>query len=107
MAVFGDGSLKAWNASTGEPAWSLSLPAPHGGIASSAAFSPDGQLVALGFQNGPLMLFDSMDGRALSRQWTSDNGTLMELAFSPDSQWLAAGYASGDVKIWQVSRMVE
>ena len=107
MAVFGDGSLKAWNVSDGAPAWSLSLPAPHGGLASSSAFSADGQMVVLGFQNGPLILFDSMDGRALSKQWTSDKGTLMELAFSPDSQWLAAGYASGDVKIWQVRRMVE
>ena len=107
MAVFGDASLKAWDASNGEPAWSLSLPGPHGWYASSAAFSPDGRMVALGFPNGPLMLFDSMDGSALSGQWSSDKGTLMELEFSPDSQWLAAGYASGDVHIWQVSRMVE
>jgi len=107
MSVFGDATLKAWDATNGEPAWSLSLPGAHGWYASSAAFSADGQMVALGFPNGPLMLFDSMDGSALSGQWSSDKGTLMELEFSPDSRWLAAGYASGDVKIWQVSRMVE
>ncbi len=63
MAVFGDGSLKAWKVSSGEPAWSLSLPSPHGWYVSSAAFSPDGHMVALGMPNGPLMLFDSLVGK--------------------------------------------
>lgn len=106
MAVFGDGSLKAWKVSNGEPAWSLSLPSPHGWYVSSAAFSPDGRMVVLGMPTGPLMLFDSFTGRTISQQWVSENGTLMELRFSPDSQWLAAGFASGEVKIWQVDRLV-
>jgi WD40 repeat protein len=107
LAVFGDASLKAWYASSGEPAWSLRLPAPHGWFVFSASFSADGQMVAVGMPNGPLALFDSREGRALSRQWISDAGSLMELAFSPDSQWLAAGFATGELKVWQVSRMVE
>ena len=107
MAVFGDGRLKSWRVSSGEPLWSLSLPSPHGWYASATAFSADGKMVALGMPNGPLMLFDSMDGSALSKQWSGETGTLMELAFSPDSQRLAAGYVSGELKIWQISRMVE
>ena len=107
MALFGDGSLKAWNVSNGEPAWNLALPYPHGWYVSSAAFSPDGKLAALGMPTGPLMVFDSRDGKPVSKQWVSETGTLMQLAFSPDSQWLAAGFATGEVKIWQVDRMVE
>ena len=107
MAVFGDARLKAWHVSTGEPAWSLSLPAPHGWYLSSAAFSSDNQMVAVGMPNGFLMLFDSKDGRVLSKQWFEEVNTLMELVFSPDSQWLSAGFASGNVKIWQVNRLVQ
>lgn len=107
LAVFGDASLKAWHASSGELAWSLRLPAPHGWYVFSATFSSDGQMLALGMDNGPLALFDSREGRAISRQWISDAGSLMELAFSPDSQWLAAGFATGELKAWKVSRLVE
>ena len=107
LALFGDGSLKAWNVSTGEQAWHLALPVPHGWYLSTAAFSPDGQQVAIGMPNGTLLLFDTREGSLLSTRWIPDCNTLMKVAFSPNGEWLSAGYATGTIKAWQVDGLLE
>jgi len=107
LTLTGDGRLIAWDISTGEMVRQLAVAIPHGWYISSNAFSEDGSLVAVGMQNGPLLVFDSKSGQLLSRQWIEEGGTLMQLAFSPDGEWLAAGFANGRVKLWRVERLIE
>jgi hypothetical protein len=107
MALLGDGRLHAWHISTGEPAWQLALPIPHGWFINISAFSPDGSLVAVGMHNGTLILFDVQSGKTFTRQWITNGGTLQQLAFSPDGEWLAAGFTTGIVKIWQIAGLLE
>jgi hypothetical protein len=107
LAIFGDGTLKAFDVDTGELAWQLALSITHGWHISNVAFSQDGNLAAVGMHNGPLLLFDSKEGAVLSKQWIYDAGTLMQVAFSPDDQWLAAGFSNGRVKVWQITQLID
>jgi WD40 repeat protein len=107
MALTGEGKLTGWDISTGGISRQLALAIPHGWYISSSAISEDGSLVAVGMQNGPLLLFDSRSGQVFSRQWIEDGGTLMQLGFSPQGDWLAAGFANGRVKLWRVEGLIE
>jgi WD40 repeat protein len=62
------------------------------------AFSPDGQMVAVGTEN--IQLRRTSDGELLR---TLDGGeALLSVAFSPDSQFLAAAGFVGTALIWRV-----
>ncbi len=105
LALQGDGKLTAWDISAGEMDRELALQTPHSWLIFTAAFSDDGRMVAVGMHHGPLLMFDTLTGMALTTQWTN-RSSLMQLAFSPDGDWLAAGYADGRVKIWQVEDLI-
>lgn len=106
LALLGNGRLYAYDLSTGGSAWQLALAIPHGWYISSAAFSEDGRLVAMGMHNGPLLVFNTNSGEMFTRQWITDGGTLQQVAFSPDNQWIAAGFTTGKVRVWQVERFL-
>lgn len=66
---------------------------------TSAAFSPDGQTLAMGSYSGA-KLWRVSDG-SLLRNVTTEAGKAV--AFSPDNQILATGLGSTTVKLWRVS----
>jgi TIR domain-containing protein/WD40 domain-containing protein len=66
---------------------------------TSAAFSPDGQTLAMGSYTGA-KLWRVSDG-SLLRSITTEAGKAV--AFSPDNQILATGLGSTTVKLWRVS----
>ena len=61
----------------------------HDGPVSSAAFSPDGRLLATGDFNGRLILWDVQTGAALrvTKKFVSD--AIRSIAFSPDGKMMA------------------
>jgi RNA polymerase sigma factor (sigma-70 family) len=69
--------------------------------AESAAFSPDGQLLAVGTRYGLVRLWDLASGQP-GRTLSGHVGYVMCLAFSPDGRTLAAG-SWRNVRLWEIA----
>jgi WD40 repeat protein len=93
-ALWHQGSAKAW-----EQAWFYSSPEGH---ATAAAFSPQGNLLAVGTSQGKVLL-----GQPSAEGWdtlyTLECGALVrDVAFSPDGATLAVGLSNGTIRLWEV-----
>jgi WD40 repeat protein len=91
------------------------------GSIHSLAYSPDGEMAALGYYDGTLMLWSEDDqsfywlGHCESREsWMAydkegnvvcEDHEVTALAFSPNSERLASGSLDGRVIVWDVSRL--
>jgi WD40 repeat protein len=88
--------IKVWDAVTGQNLATLT----GQGILVSAAFSPDGRWLALGGQDGLLLLADWAESKKTARL-QGHKGYVAAVAFSRDGQLLAsAGVDDRMVKIW-------
>ncbi|MBD1803884.1 CHAT domain-containing protein [Microcoleus sp. FACHB-SPT15] len=107
-----DGAIKIWNWRTGELLHTLNRPSPSDLIGSlvswfdssigslwSVAISPDGQTLASGGSDQPIMLWNSSTGKLL-RTLTEHSGTVLSVAFSPDGQTLVSGGDDNTIRIW-------
>jgi tetratricopeptide (TPR) repeat protein len=66
----------------------------------SVAFSSDGRLIAAGFLNGGIQVWDVDSGLkvySISGHLASVNS----VAFSPDNQWLVSGSRDRKIKLWE------
>src|SRR5262249_30517468 len=84
---------------TGQKLWHTEIPAPgfHEG-----AFSPDGELVAVGCYPNEVLLLDAATG-ALVTPLRGHTDRVTGLHFSPVAQRLASSSHDGTVLIWDVS----
>lgn len=64
-------------------------------------YSPDGAMLAMGFSNGDMRLFDVGEDR-LVYKWKANMDRITGLAFSSDMAYLASASADGDVLIWGI-----
>lgn len=79
---------------------------PLPGVSVNAlAYSPRGDLLALGLSDGSLWLRRLQDYALVGR--LSARGPVLSLAFSPQGDFLAAGDQAGQVNVWQVARRGE
>ena len=76
------------------------------GTPSSAAFSPDGRILAVGglngWPNGIIWLYDTITWNPL-RELPTPGQNVTALAFSPDGLTLVSGGTDGNIRFWQVS----
>jgi WD40 repeat protein len=72
------------------------------GEANVIAFSPDGQLLAGGWNNGDVLLWRVNDGKLISTLWTHDKAVAC-VAFSADGQVMASSGADQKIHLWQLS----
>ena len=88
--------VRVLNADTG--ALVRTLPA-NPGWTSSAAYSPDGETIASGGENGAIQIWSAKTG-ALLRTLAGHTKAVGTLAFSPDSRTLVSGSHDHTVKVW-------
>ncbi|MBN2393078.1 MAG: CHAT domain-containing protein [Anaerolineae bacterium] len=69
------------------------------------AFSPDGQLVASGHQDGTVQVWDLSNGERKARMVHS--GKVNAVTFSQDGQWVLSGSDDNTARVWDVKEEVE
>ncbi len=68
---------------------------------TTAAFSPDGQVIASGSPDKTVRLWDALTGQEL-QTLKGHSGAVLSVDFSPDSRFLASTSADHSVKLWDV-----
>ena len=74
----------------------------HYDAIQTAAFSPDGKLLATGSYDRRILLWNVESG-ALLRELTGHNGAIYDLDFNADGSILASASGDETVKLWRVS----
>ncbi len=70
---------------------------------SNLAYSPDGNLLAMGTVDGSVLLLDASSGEPVTAPLSGLSSEVLSLAFSPDGHFLAAGDNNGLVLHWDIS----
>jgi WD40 repeat protein/serine/threonine protein kinase len=91
-----DGLLRFFTADTLQPAGEL--PA-HCGLATVAAYSRDGHLIASAGEDGRVAVWRALDKKPL-HTWDAHPDAVQALAFSHDGKTLVSGSDTGDVTVW-------
>lgn len=107
-----DGAIKIWNWRTRELLHTLNRPSPSDLIGSlvswfdssvgaiwSVAISPEGQMIASGGSDQPIMLWNAGTGKLL-RTLTEHSGKVFSVTFSPNGKLLASGGDDNTLRIW-------
>jgi WD40 repeat protein len=89
-----DGTLKLWDAMSGQQMQSLE----HAEAIVNIQFSPDGQLLASASYDGTARLWNSHSGAEIARLDHDDVVDWVE--FSPSGKYLASASRSGKVHVW-------
>jgi WD40 repeat protein len=99
--------VRGWDATTGRPLWSRTLPKEAANRAFAVALSPDGRILAtIGVDDtedepyGVLSVWSLQTERTGRPLWRARH--LRSVAFSPDGKLLAGGGDDGDVRIWNL-----
>lgn len=69
----------------------------------SIAFNHQGDLLAIGLENGVIELWNALTGNLMDRLTGHAHG-VNELAFNPDDTLLASASKGGTIKLWDLSR---
>jgi len=69
---------------------------------TGVAFSPDGNLLAAGYGDGTVQLWDPAAGQPAGAALQAGSG-VRGVAFSPDGKFLASADADGGVTLWTVA----
>jgi WD40 repeat protein len=90
--------LVFWNLSTRQRVNKLAAAAP---LAAIVSFSSDGRMVALGYLDGAVRLWD-YQSEGLMKEFTDQHSRIWSVTFSPDDTWLVAGGEDGKVVFYDV-----
>jgi WD40 repeat protein len=97
VTVASDGTRTLWDAATG--ARQTSFPGGGGGIVSTGAFSPSGEMLATA-AGATVSVWDIESGRPLST--IEHKGAVNGIQFSPDGAFLLTASRDGSARLWNV-----
>jgi WD40 repeat protein len=89
-----------WDADTGELL--RMLPVEGTEAVYTARYSPDGEQIAAGIQEGDVLVWDAVSGELVVRM-TGHTGLVGRVAFSPDGKYLMSAAKDNTVKLWDLS----
>ncbi|MCG9129046.1 hypothetical protein JT359_15770 [Candidatus Poribacteria bacterium] len=107
---FREKTIRLWNIDTGsskvltDPSWKLSPVKFDAAVASSLAFSSDGQMLASGMKLGDIYLWDTATGEK-KRILRGHSKRISHLFFSPDGKTLISKSDDGTVLIWELAQL--
>jgi WD40 repeat protein len=78
----------------------------HRGAVRSAAFAPNGEILATGGADGSIRLWNPVTGMQLGA-FEGHSGTVNAVCFSPNNQRMASGGDDGTVRLWNISERKE
>jgi WD40 repeat protein len=95
-----EANVKLFEVATGEPV--LDLPG-HSAFVWSAAFSPDGRMLATSSADNTIMLWDVVTGEPIGSTLSNHGGPVRRVAFSPDGSRLVSAGLDNVVILWDVA----
>jgi WD40 repeat protein len=69
--------------------------------ATSIAFSPDGEMLAIGTHSGQVLLYE-FSAQKFVQVFQGHTDHVSSVAFSPDGKWLASGSRDKTIRLWKV-----
>ena len=93
-----DKSVKLWNADTGAELWTVNVDS----AVRSVRFSPAGDIVAAGCDDGTVQLIDVATAE-VKRPLRGHSHWVLSVAWSPDGTKLASGSQDQTVRIWEAA----
>jgi WD40 repeat protein len=94
-----DGRIDVWNLANGRRVTTLL----HPSSICSLLFSPDARVLAAGYSDGKVLLWDASGWAAKHTLPSADGASVGALAFSADSRILATGNQNGGGFVWNVA----
>ncbi len=76
-------------------------PVIENAFATATSYSSDGTMIALGYIDGTIRLFNAQNGSIL-HEWKANNDRMSALTFSSDMKYLASASMDGTIRIWGI-----
>lgn len=97
-----DGSVRLWNASSGEQTARIDSEVP----ATAMEYSPDGTLLAVGYQDGATLALSVVGGLSAGPVVATHGAPINVIAFSPDGRLLASAASDGSIALRAGDRLL-